>query len=220
MVAAAVVGAATAAGSMYSSRQAGKAAKTQAASADRASQIQQENFEQTRKDLMPYKQAGDTSLSQLMGQMTPNGYFNQTYTGQDIYSDPSYQFRLQQGQNAIQSSAAAQGGLLSGATLKALQNYGQESASQEYSNAYNRFNADQTNRYNRLSNLVGVGQNAAAQVGNAGAQTSQAIANNTMAGANSIAAGQIGSANAWTNGAQQLGSLATAYANNKKSGVT
>ena len=219
MVAAAVVGAATVAGSMYSSKQAGKAAKTQAASADRASQIQQENFEQTRKDLMPYKQAGDTSLSQLMGQMTPDGYFNQTYTGQDIYSDPSYQFRLQQGQDAIQSSAAAKGGLLTGATLKALQNYGQESASQEYSNAYNRFNADQTNRYNRLSNLVGIGQNAAAQVGNAGAQTSQAIANNTMAGANALAAGQIGSANAWTNGAQQLGSLATAYANNKKSGV-
>lgn len=219
MVAAAVVGAATVAGSMYSSKQAGKAAKTQAASADRASQIQQENFEQTREDLMPYKQAGDTALSQLMGQMTPDGYFNQTYTGQDIYSDPSYQFRLQQGQNAIQSSAAAQGGLLSGATLKALQNYGQESASQEFSNAYNRFNADQTNRYNRLSNLVGIGQNAAAQVGNAGAQTAQAVANNTMAGANALAAGQIGSANAWTNGAQQLGSLATAYANNKKSGV-
>ena len=219
MVAAAVVGAATVAGSMYSSKQASKAAKTQAASADRASQIQQENFEQTREDLMPYKQAGDTALGQLMGQMTPDGYFNQTYTGQDIYSDPSYQFRLQQGQDAIQSSAAAQGGLLSGATLKALQNYGQESASQEYSNAYNRFNADQTNRYNRLSNLVGIGQNAAAQVGNAGAQTAQAIANNTMQGANALAAGQIGSANAWTNGAQQLGSLATAYINNKKSGV-
>ena len=219
MVAAAVVGAATVAGSMYSSKQAGKAAKTQAASADRASQIQWDMYDQTRKDLDPYKQAGATSLSQMMGQMTPDGYFNQTYTGQDIYSDPSYQFRLQQGQDAIQSSAAAQGGLLSGATLKALQNYGQESASQEYSNAYNRFNADQTNRYNRLSNLVGIGQNAAAQVGNAGAQTSQAIANNTMAGANALAAGQIGSANAWTNGAQQLGSLATAYANNKKSGV-
>ena len=219
MVAAAVVGAATVAGSMYSSRQAGKAAKTQAASADRASQIQQENFEQTRKDLMPYKQAGDTSLSQLMGQMTPDGYFNQTYTGQDIYSDPSYQFRLQQGQDAIQSSAAAQGGLLSGATLKALQNYGQESASQEYSNAYNRFNADQTNRYNRLSNLVGIGQNAAAQVGNAGAQTAQAVANNTMAGANSIAAGQVASANNWANTANNLGSMATSYAMMKNSGV-
>ena len=220
MVAAAIIGggAAIAGGAMASSASK-KAAKTQAASADRASQIQQENFEQTRKDLMPYKQAGDTSLSQLMGQMTPDGYFNQTYTGQDIYSDPSYQFRLQQGQDAIQSSAAAKGGLLTGATLKALQNYGQESASQEYSNAYNRFNADQTNRYNRLSNLVGIGQNAAAQVGNAGAQTAQAVANNTMAGANSIAAGQVASANNWANTANNLGSMATSYAMMKNSGV-
>ena len=220
MVAAAVIagGAAIAGGAMASSASK-KAAQTQAASADRASQIQQENFEQTRKDLMPYKQAGDTSLSQLMGQMTPDGYFNQTYTGQDIYSDPSYQFRLQQGQDAIQSSAAAKGGLLTGATLKALQNYGQESASQEYSNAYNRFNADQTNRYNRLSNLVGIGQNAAAQVGNAGAQTAQAVANNTMAGANSIAAGQVASANNWANTANNLGSMATSYAMMKNSGV-
>lgn len=221
MVAAAMVGAAAvgAAGSAYASKKSSSIAKTQAASADRASEIQQENFEQTRKDLMPYKQAGDTSLSQLMGQMTPDGYFNQTYTGQDIYSDPSYQFRLQQGQDAIQSSAAAQGGLLSGATLKALQNYGQESASQEYSNAYNRFNADQTNRYNRLSNLVGIGQNAAAQVGNAGAQTAQAVANNTMSGANSIAAGQVASANNWANTANNLGSMATSYAMMKNKGV-
>ena len=221
MVAAAMVGAAAvgAAGSAYAGKQAGKAAKTQAASADRASQIQWDMYDQTRKDLDPYKQAGATSLSQMMGQMTPDGYFNQTYTGQDIYSDPSYQFRLQQGQDAIQSSAAAKGGLLTGATLKALQNYGQESASQEYSNAYNRFNADQTNRYNRLSNLIGIGQNAAAQVGNAGAQTSQAVANNTMAGANSIAAGQVASANNWANTANNLGSMATSYAMMKNSGV-
>lgn len=221
MVAAAVIGSAVVgtAGSAMASSASKKAARTQAASADRASQIQQENFEQTRKDLMPYKQAGDTSLSQLMGQMTPDGYFNQTYTGQDIYSDPSYQFRLQQGQDAIQSSAAAQGGLLSGATLKALQGYGQDMASQEYSNAYNRFNADQTNRYNRLSNLVGIGQNAAAQVGNAGAQTSQAIANNTMQGANALAAGQVASANNWANTANNLGSMATSYAMMKNSGV-
>jgi hypothetical protein len=220
MVAAAAIGAvgAVAGGAMAASG-AKKAAKTQAASADRASEIQQENFEQTRKDLAPYKQAGDTSLNQLMGQMGTNGYFNQNFTGQDIYSDPSYQFRLQQGQNAIQSSAAAQGGLLSGATLKALQNHGQESASQEYGNAYNRFNADQTNRYNRLSNLVGVGQNAAAQVGNAGAQTSQAIASNTMQGANALAAGQVGSANAWAGAANNLGSMAAAYGIMNKKGV-
>jgi len=163
---------------------ASSAAKAQVAAAKEASRIQKEMYDQTRNDLMPYADAGKNSLSQLMGQMGEGGYFNQTYTGQDIYDDPGYQFRLQQGQDSIQSGAAAQGGLLSGATLKALQNYGQDYASQEYQNAYNRFNADQTNQYNRLSNLVGVGQNAAAQTGNAGLQTGQAIANNTMAGSN------------------------------------
>jgi predicted RNA-binding protein Jag len=206
-------------GGAMSSSASKKAAKAQAASADRASQIQWDMYDQTRQDLDPYKQAGATSLSQMMDQMGANGYFNQTYTGQDIYSDPGYQFRVQQGEDAIQSSAAAKGGLLSGATLKALQDFGQQSASQEYGNAYNRFNADQTNRYNRLSNIIGMGQNAAAQVGNAGAQTAQAVANNTMAGANAQAAGIIGSNNAWANSAQQLGSIATAYANNKNSGV-
>lgn len=175
---------------------ASSAAKAQVAATKEASRIQKEMYDQTRNDLMPYADAGKNSLSQLMGQMGEGGYFNQTYTGQDIYDDPSYQFRLQQGQDSIQSSAAAQGGLLSGATLKALQNYGQDYASQEYQNAYNRFNADQTNQYNRLSNLVGVGQNAAAQTGNAGLQTGQAIANNTMAGGNAKASGIIGNANA------------------------
>ena len=175
------------------------AANTQAAATREATQVQKDMYDQTRADLMPYADAGKTSLDQLMGQMGPDGYFSQTYTGQDIYSDPSYQFRLQQGQDAIQSSAAARGGLLSGATLKALQGYGQDMASQEYQNAYNRFNADQTNQYNRLSNLVGVGQNAAAQQGNYGAQTAQAVANNTMAGANAQAAGQIAAGNRTAN---------------------
>jgi len=186
-------------GAKKQAKAAQQAANTQAAAADRASQVQWDMYDKTRADLMPYADAGRTALSQLMGEMGPDGYFNQTYTGQDIYSDPSYQFRLQQGQDAIQSSAAAKGGLLSGATLKALQGYGQDMASQEYQNAYNRFNADQTNQYNRLSNLVGVGQNAAAQQGNYGAQTAQAVANNTMAGANAQAAGQIAAGNSTAN---------------------
>lgn len=176
-----------------------QAANTQLEASREATKVQKDMYDQTRKDLMPYADAGRGSLSQLMGQMGQNGYFNQTYDGQDIYSDPSYQFRLNEGLDAVQSGAAAQGGLLSGATLKALQGYGQDMASQEYQNAYNRFNADQTNRYNRLSNIVGLGQNAAAQQGNAGAQTAQAVANNTMAGANAQAAGQIAAGNRTAN---------------------
>ncbi len=176
-----------------------QAADTQLTASREASEIQKDMYDQTRKDLMPYADAGRNSLNQLVGQMAPNGYFNQTYTGQDIYDDPSYQFRLNEGLDAVQSGAAAQGGLLSGATLKALQGYGQDMASQEFGNAYNRFNADQTNRYNRLSNIVGIGQNAAAQQGNAGMQTAQAVANNTMSGANAQAAGQIAAGNKTAN---------------------
>lgn len=181
------------------------AANTQAEATRYASDMQKEMYDQTRTDLDPYRQAGTSALDQLMGQMGQNGYFNQTYSGQDIYNDPSYQFRLRQGLDAVESSAAARGGLLSGATLKALNNYASDYASQEYSNAHSRFNADQTNQYNRLSNLVGIGQNAAVQQGNAGMQTAQAVANNTMAGANAQAAGTIGAANARAAGTQALG---------------
>ncbi|MBY8907910.1 DNA transfer protein p32, partial [Acinetobacter baumannii] len=138
--------------------------------------------------------------------------FMQAYNGQDIYNDPSYKFRLNQGLDAVQSGAAAQGGLLSGATQKALNDYAQNFASQEYQNAYNRYSADQTNQYNRLSNLVGLGQSAAAGVGNAGMQTGQAIANNTMAGANAQAAGTIAAGNKTANNFNNLLGIGTAVA--------
>lgn len=197
-----VIGAIT--GSNSQAKAAKSAANQQYQASKEATQVQKDMYDQTRKDLMPYAQAGGTALSQLMGGMGPNGQFMQEYSGQDIYDDPSYQFRLQQGQDSIQSGAAAQGGLLSGATQKALLNYGQDAASQEYGNAYNRFNADQTNQYNRLSNLVGLGQNAAAQQGNAGMQTAQAVANNTMAGANAQAAGTIAAGNRTANNFSSL----------------
>lgn len=206
-------------GALISSNASSSAAKKQAKSADAASQIQKDMYDQTRNDLSGYRDAGNTALNQLMGGMGEGGRFMQTYSGQDIYDDPSYKFRLNEGLNSVQSGAAAQGGLLSGATQKALANYGQEAASQEYGNAYNRFNADQTNQYNRLANLVGVGQNAAAQTGNAGLQTGQAIANNTMGAGNALAAGSIASSNAWANAGQQLGTMGAAYMQNRNAGV-
>ncbi|WP_064534840.1 hypothetical protein, partial [Acinetobacter baumannii] len=171
-----VIGAIT--GSNKQAKAAQQAANQQYESTKYASDQQREMFDELRKDQQPYMQAGSDALKQLMGGMGADGRFMQTYIGQDIYNDPSYKFRLNQGLDAVQSGAAAQGGLLSGATQKALNNYAQDFASQEYQNAYSRFNADQTNQYNRLYNLVGLGQSAAAGVGNAGMQTSQAIANN------------------------------------------
>lgn len=197
-------------GSNKQAQAAQNAANTQLDATKYASDSQKQMFDEVRKDQQPYMQAGADALKQLMGGMGENGKFMQTYTGQDIYNDPSYKFRLEQGLNGVQSGAAAQGGLLSGATQKALNDYAQNAASQEYSNAYNRFNADQANQYNRLSNLVGMGQSAAAGVGNAGMQTSQAIANNTMQGANAVAAGQIAKGNSQANNMQQLLGLGSA----------
>ncbi|MCJ9372808.1 DNA transfer protein p32, partial [Acinetobacter baumannii] len=96
-----------------------------------ATDQQKQMFDEVRKDQQPYMQAGYDALKQLMGGMGQNGQFMQSYNGQDIYNDPSYKFRLNQGLDAVQSGAAAQGGLLSGATQKALNDYAQNFASQE-----------------------------------------------------------------------------------------
>lgn len=57
---------------------------------------------------------------------------------QALLRDPSYQFRLKQGEGALQASAAAKGVLRTGMTLKDILGYGQDYASQEAQNAFNR----------------------------------------------------------------------------------
>src|SRR5262245_29421371 len=119
--------------------------------------------------LNPYMAAGGESLSTLSQLANaPEAQFNFQFS-QD---DPSYQWRLQQGQEALQKSAAMRGGLQGGGTLKALTNYAQGAASQEYQNAFNRslstFNANQQSRQQRLntlSNLAGLGYSAAGRAG-------------------------------------------------------
>lgn len=96
------------------------------------------------------------------------GKLLETYSGQDIYNDPSYKFRLDQGNKAMERQLSASGKYLTPAASLALQEYGQNMGSQEYQNAYNRFNTDQTNLYNRLANLSGMGQTQSSQVIGAG----------------------------------------------------
>jgi hypothetical protein len=67
-------------------------------------------------------------------------------TAESLTQDPGYQARLAQGQQTLEQSAAARGTLRGGATLKALQDYGQQMASQEYQNAYARALQDYQNR--------------------------------------------------------------------------
>ena len=106
-----------------------------------------------------------------------------------IASSPDYQFRLNEGYKGLDRGAAARGSLLSGATQKALQEYGQQSASQEFGN-----------RANRLMGIAGIGQNAVNNESSAGAQNASTISDLLGSGAAARAAGTVGAANAWSGG--------------------
>lgn len=139
-----------------------------------------------------------------------NGVFTQTFDPSKVALDPSYQFRLQQGQQALQSSAAARGGLLTGQGAKDINDYAQGAASTEYQSAYDRFMNNQNTLYNRLAGVAGIGQTANTVAGQAGQSTGANMANTGMAGvgasnnyltqgASAQAQGQLGSAGAWSN---------------------
>lgn len=131
------------------------------------------------------------------------GSLMRRFSMEDFEADPGYEFRRQEGMRGVEGGAAARGGLLSGAALKAIQKYGQGLASQEYGNAYNRFTSDQTNQYNRLAGLVNTGQGATNQVSNAAGQFGQQQANNIIGAGNAQASGIMGGTNALVGGLNQ-----------------
>lgn len=137
----------------------------------------------------------------------------------DFEADPGYAFRLSEGLKAVDRSMAARGLGVSGAAIKGVMREGQGQASQEYANAYNRYQINRANQLNALSSLMGGGQTAAQQM--------QMAANNYgVGGAQSYndigtarASGYVGAANAWN---QALGNttnnLMDAYYINKRYG--
>lgn len=150
--------------SIISGNKASKAQQQAAALANTREEAQaaeaRRQYDQSRTDLAPYRDAGYTALGQIASGTANGGEFNRNFTMADYQADPGYQFRLDQGNRGVEASAAARGGVLSGGTLKALSRYNQDSASQEYGAAYNRFNNDTTTRFNRLASVAGVGQTA------------------------------------------------------------
>jgi hypothetical protein len=132
------------------------------------------------------------------------GSLMKDFSASDFQTDPGYAFRLSEGQKALDRSAAARGGLYSGATLKANDQYNQNFASNEYQDAYNRYQNNRTTKYNFLSNAAGGGQIAANQLGQVGAQYANNIGQAYQTGygnaANARASGYTAAANSW-NGA-------------------
>ena len=128
----AVVGAgASIFGASKQSSAAKHAADTSAKSSNAAIQLQREQYEQTREDLEPWRQTGVRALQQI----EDYGDFDFQF---DPDEDPSYQFKKQEGINALDSSAASRGLLLSGPQQRAISRYGSNIASQEYGNSFNR----------------------------------------------------------------------------------
>jgi len=132
-----------------------RAAQEQAASADRATAAQTKATEQARADREPWRQAGMTALEQMQSGMDE---FNRPFTMKDFQEDPGAQYRRDLGNENLTNTMASRGSLLSGAALKAASKFNQDFASQEYGNAYNRFNSNRDAKYNRLASLAGVGQ--------------------------------------------------------------
>lgn len=173
-----------------------QAAQTSAGATDRSIALQEKMFNQLRADQMPWLEAGKNALAQLTaGTSGQDAAYMKPFSMADYQADPGYAFRLSEGMKGLERSAAARGGLLSGATLKGIQNYGQGLASQEYQNAFNRYQTNQGNQFNRLAGIAGVGQTAAGNIGQAGQNYAGTAGNlNMMNAANmgnaQLAAGQ------------------------------
>lgn len=117
------------------------------------------------------------------------------------YEDPGYGFRLQQGNQAVRNAAAAGSGALSGSALKDLLAYSQDMASQEYGNAFNRYQTQQGNIFSRLSSIAQLGQNAAAGVGSQGTSLAGNAGQAYQNAGSAAGAGIVGAGNAIGQGA-------------------
>jgi len=195
---------------MSSRRQAGAAqdaANIYAASGDRAADVQRQMFERQVELQEPWRKAGEQALNKLVPLSTEYTPFGM----QQFQQDPGYAFRLSEGQKALERSAAARGGLMSGNALRAAQQYGQEMGSQEYQNAFNRYQAERTSRLQPLQSLAGVGQTSAQSLGSAAQQYGANIGNITMgageARGNALLAGAQARGSAYQGIGQSFGSL-------------
>lgn len=217
MVAAAVVGAGVlgAGASIVSSK---SAASAQKSAANQATDVQQQMFNTTQQNLQPFIQAG-TGAQNMLTDKLPGLTQPITMDEATLRATPGYQFNLNQGLRATQNSAASRGLGTSGAALKGASQFATGLADNTYQNQFGNAVTNQTNIYNRLLGAAGLGENAAAGVGNAAVQTGANIGNNITGAGNAQGASYIAAGQGIGNAAQSIpGSL---IANNflQKSGL-
>jgi hypothetical protein len=209
---AAILGSAVLGG--LASRQAGKAqagaarsaADAQLQASREANALQQRMYEEGVARQQPFLQGGTEDYNRLRSLMSGGPGAAQQF----LQMDPSYGFRFGEGLKALERSAAARGNLLSGATLKGVQRYGQDLASQEFGNAYNR-----------LAGLASIGPSAAGVMNNLGQNYAGATGQNLMAGGQAAAQGLLGAGaargSAYIGGANALAGGLSQYLNYNQS---
>lgn len=204
-VAAAVVGGAVQADS------ASKASYAQRKAAADANATQQDQYNQTREDQAPYRAlASEVGLPGIRNFLSSN---NNQITADQVMADPGYQFGLAQGNKNIQGSAAARGGLYSGATQRALSRFGSDYATSRFNDTYNRMETGRTNQFNRLATAAGIGQTANNQVAGAGQNYANNVSGNLIGAGNAQGASSIAQGNAWGNALNQGVSSYNQYQN-------
>ncbi len=220
-VATAIVGSAVI-GGISSAYSANKAASAQTAAANQASQIAQQQYQQTRSDLAPYRDIGSQAGTDLMGridQLTAPITMDQA----TLEKTPGYQFNLTQGQKAVTNSAAARGLGSSGAALKGAATFATGLADSTYQNQFDNANTNNTNAYNRLKGLVDTGENAGAQTGILGTQAANTSASAAMATGNAQAAADNKIGQSFANTANGIGGYMAykgLYGSGSGSGIT
>lgn len=154
---------------------ANQADKSQEDAAGAGNSVQNQMYNITRTDEKPYQDMGNSAVSQMQ-----DPRFQKNFSMADFQADPGYQFSMQQGEQALQRSAAANGGLMGGATLKALTQYGQGMGAQEYQQVYDRFNQQQQQQFGRLSTMAGMGQQAIGAENGMGLHYADAVNSNDI----------------------------------------
>jgi len=202
------IAAVSAGASILGGRSQAKAAKSAAAAqtkATKATIAQQERALERQIGLQePFRQTGVNALADYAtaSQYTPFGM-------PQFEADPGYQFRMSEGMKALERSAAARGILQSGGTLKDITRFGQDYASQEYQNAFQRYLEERRQKLQPLEYRIGLGQNAASNQGVNIGTTAQNVGNLTTSLGDIQSAGIMGRANAFTNTMSNITGLAS-----------
>jgi len=177
---------------------ANKAAKAQLQGAREGAAAEREMFERQVQLQEPFRQVGVNALPDLVAasQYDP-------FTLAKFQADPGYAFRMKEGLRAVENSAAARGGLLSGNAMRGITRFGQGLASEEFGNAFNRYQAGFASKLNPLQALAGVGQTSSNTLSNAAGQLGSSLSNLAVGAGNARASAYAGTANALASGIGQ-----------------